>query len=119
MNFTKTVSETIDILSISGAFNSGNDIIRVLLATYHDWIHCEDSTLEYKRSGTEIIKFETDEVFLMEELLVRLGSCLILIPEYDTEANQSLTPNFRKIAILQAIKKSIFTVIKTRDPGPQ
>ena len=82
-----------------------------MLATYHDWIHCEDSILEYKR--TEIIKFETDEVLLMEELLIRLESCLILIPEYDSEANQSLSPNFRNIAILQAIKKSIFTVIKT------
>ena len=84
-----------------------------MLATYHDWIHRKNSTLVYKRSRTEQIKFETDEVFLVEELLIRLESCLILIPEYDTEANQSLTPNFRKIAILQAIKASIFTVIKT------
>lgn len=84
-----------------------------MLATYHDWIHRENSSLVYKRSGTEKIKFETDEVFLMEELLIRLESCLILIPEYDTEANQSLTPNFRKIATLQAIKASIFTTIKT------
>ena len=79
------------------------------MATYHDWIHCEDSTLEYKRTE----KFETDEVLLIEELLIRLESCLILIPEYNSEANQSLLPNFKNIAILQAIKKSIFTVIKT------
>ena len=90
----------------------GNNVIEILLSTYHEWIHFEDSTLEYRRDKTEIVKFETDPVFMLEELLIRLESCLILIPEYEIQEDQSLTPNFRKIATLESIKKSIFMVIK-------
>ena len=46
----------------------------------------------------------------MEELLIRLKSCFVLSPEYDEEAAKSLTPNFKKIAILGAIRNSFVSV---------